>query len=54
VFCELDNFERLILKMSYVDNMSDIEISEKTGYHRNWIGIRRRTAIEKLRQKIYG
>jgi hypothetical protein len=42
----LTSFDRLLLKMYYADNMRDHAISKKLGYHRNWIGHKRRMAIE--------
>jgi hypothetical protein len=50
-FSELTPFERLILKMSYIDKVSDGEIARKSGYHRNSIWLRRRSIVNKVRQR---
>lgn len=52
IFFDLTPFERLILKLRYIDFITDIEIGKRTGYHRNWISIRRRRAIEKIKRKL--
>jgi hypothetical protein len=48
VFESLTPFERQILKMHYIDRLGDAEISDQVGFHRNWVGIRRRNAVEKV------
>lgn len=52
IFADLTPLERLIIKLFYIDNCTDIEIAKMTGYHRNWIGIRRRGAVERIKQKL--
>ncbi len=52
IFTDLTPLDRLIIKMFYLDKFTDIEIAKITGYHRNWIGIKRRRAVETIRQKL--
>lgn len=52
IFKGLTPLERLIIKLFYIDHQTDIEIAKITGYHRNWVGIRRRAAIEQIKQKL--
>jgi hypothetical protein len=47
-FLEFTPLERLILRMSYVDGLSDMEISKRTGYHINTINRRRNAAKKEL------
>lgn len=51
-FSRLTTFDRVLLKLSYVDGMSDQEISNLTGYHRVSI-TRKRLAIKKALQDYY-
>jgi RNA polymerase sigma factor (sigma-70 family) len=50
-FYNLERMERLILKCTYQDGMTDIQISEMIGVHRHTIRNKRIKAIEKLKQE---
>jgi RNA polymerase sigma factor (sigma-70 family) len=50
-FETLTPFERLILKMFYLDKISDTSIGNKVGYHRNSIRTKRKAAVEKVRER---
>lgn len=43
--------ERLLLKLSYVDKETDIQIGKRVGLHRNTIGRRRKKIINTLAQR---
>ena len=47
-FEDLLPLERLILKLYYLDNMTETEIANKLGFHRNSIWLKRRAAVEKV------
>lgn len=49
VFEDLSPTERLILKLKYYDNLTDIEISQRMGLHRNTIRAHRLKAIDKIK-----
>jgi RNA polymerase sigma factor (sigma-70 family) len=51
IFADLTPFQRLILKMKYVDNKSDVEIANRTGIHRNTIRRHRERAELILKEK---
>lgn len=48
-FKVLNNLERLILKLYYMDNYSDREIGDLYGYHINTIFTKRKNAAKKIR-----
>jgi len=51
-FVDLTPLERMIIKLFYIEKITDIKIAEMTGYHRNWIGIRRRNAVKQIESKL--
>lgn len=51
VFEDLSPLERLILKLYYMENMPEVKIARKLGFHRNSIWIKRKAAIEKVMRK---
>jgi RNA polymerase sigma factor (sigma-70 family) len=51
IFEELSPLDRMILRMYYIEGMSDSEIADTTGYHINTIHNRRHGAIESIRDK---
>ena len=52
VFKNLAPLDRLILRMSHLENMSDVEISRKTGFHVNTIRKRKKKAIKDIEKKM--
>jgi RNA polymerase sigma factor (sigma-70 family) len=52
LFADLTPFDRLILRLYYVDGLYEVEIAEKTGYHRNWISRRRHRAIQSIARRM--
>lgn len=52
IFENLTPFDRLILKLYYVDGLRDHEIATKTGYHRQWIIRKRHAAIKHIAGRI--
>lgn len=53
-FEDLSPTERLILKLKYYDNLTDIEISQRMGLHRNTIRAHRLKAIDKIKYQLGG
>ena len=52
IFDDLTAFDRLILKLYYVDGLHDHEIATKSGYHINWIYRRRHRAIKNIARRM--
>lgn len=48
-FFQLDRIERLILKCSYQDGMTDLQISDMIGVHRHTVRAKKLKAIEKIK-----
>ena len=48
----LDPTQRLILRLSYYDNLSDIEIGQKMGIHRNTVRAQRNNAVDIIRKNL--
>jgi len=53
IFSALSPLDRLILRMSYIDGVSDTEIAAKTGFHLNTINKRRNSAIKLIAENAY-
>ncbi len=51
-FDGLSKLDRYILKLSYEDGVTDVDIAKKLGMHRHTIRTKKRDAIEKVR--VYG
>jgi RNA polymerase sigma factor (sigma-70 family) len=52
LFDDLTPFDRLILKLYYIDGLHDYEIAKRSGFHRNWIYRKRHDAIQKIARRM--
>ena len=53
VFLSLNEFQRLILKFTYQDGMTDTAMQKKLGMHRHTIRQKRREAMQIVRESYY-
>ncbi len=53
VFLVLSPQERELIKLSYYDGLTDIEVAKRLGLHRNWVREKKRRAIRKLEVAAY-